>query len=70
MKKIFFLLSALFILASCNKWKGEKYSDLTYYSVDFKEKDITILGFNSNDIDAAVLIIAGTARSMGVEVDL
>ena len=25
---------------------------------------------NSNDIDAAVLIIAGTARSMGVEVDL
>jgi hypothetical protein len=52
MKKIFFLLSALFILASCNKWKGEKYSDLTYYSVDFKEKDMTILGFNSNDIDA------------------
>ena len=30
-----------------------------------KEPDI-----NSNDIDAAVLIIAGTARSMGVEVDL
>ena len=25
---------------------------------------------NSNDIDAAVLIIAGTARSMGVETDL
>ncbi|MBT5655529.1 50S ribosomal protein L11 [Gammaproteobacteria bacterium] len=30
-----------------------------------KEPDL-----NSNDIDAAVLIIAGTARSMGVEVDL
>ena len=29
-----------------------------------KEPDL-----NSNDIDAAVLIIAGTARSMGVEVD-
>jgi ribosomal protein L11 len=25
---------------------------------------------NANDIDAAVKIIAGTARSMGVEVDL
>mgnify|MGYP001387820703 CR=1 FL=1 len=30
-----------------------------------KEPDL-----NSNDIDAAVKIIAGTARSMGVEVDL
>jgi large subunit ribosomal protein L11 len=30
-----------------------------------KEPDL-----NSNEIDAAVLIIAGTARSMGVEVDL
>ena len=30
-----------------------------------KEPDL-----NPNDIDAAVLIIAGTARSMGVEVDL
>ena len=30
-----------------------------------KEPDL-----NSNDIDAAILIIAGTARSMGVEVDL
>ena len=30
-----------------------------------KEPDL-----NSNDIDAAVRIIAGTARSMGVEVDL
>ena len=30
-----------------------------------KEPDL-----NSNDIDAAVLIIAGTAKSMGVEVDL
>ena len=30
-----------------------------------KEPDL-----NSNDMDAAVLIIAGTARSMGVEVDL
>ena len=30
-----------------------------------KEPDL-----NSNDLDAAVLIIAGTARSMGVEVDL
>ena len=30
-----------------------------------KEPDL-----NSNDINAAVLIIAGTARSMGVEVDL
>jgi len=30
-----------------------------------KEPDL-----NSNDIDAAVLIIAGTARSIGVEVDL
>ena len=30
-----------------------------------KEPDL-----HSNDIDAAVLIIAGTARSMGVEVDL
>ena len=30
-----------------------------------KEPDL-----NSNDIDAAVLIIAGKARSMGVEVDL
>ena len=30
-----------------------------------KEPDL-----NSNDIDAAVLIIAGTARSMGVEVEL
>jgi large subunit ribosomal protein L11 len=30
-----------------------------------KEPDL-----NSNDIDSAVLIIAGTARSMGVEVDL
>jgi len=30
-----------------------------------KEPDL-----NSNDIDAAVLVIAGTARSMGVEVDL
>ena len=30
-----------------------------------KEPDL-----NANDIDAAVKIIAGTARSMGVEVDL
>ena len=30
-----------------------------------KEPDL-----NSNDMDAAVKIIAGTARSMGVEVDL
>ena len=30
-----------------------------------KEPDL-----NSNDIDAAVKIIAGTARSMGVETDL
>jgi large subunit ribosomal protein L11 len=30
-----------------------------------KEPDL-----NSNDLDAAVLIIAGTARSMGVDVEL
>ena len=39
-----------------------------------KLTNIDILEFyddlNSNDIDAAVKIIAGTARSMGVETDL
>ena len=34
------------------------------------EKELKNLGAVSRVLDAAVLIIAGTARSMGVEVDL
>ena len=47
----------------------EKVGKLTRAQLEdiakLKEPDL-----NSNDIDAAVLIIAGTARSMGVETDL
>jgi large subunit ribosomal protein L11 len=47
----------------------EKVGKLTRTQLEdiakLKEPDL-----NSNDIDAAVLIIAGTARSMGVETDL
>lgn len=46
------LLSFLIIFASCNKWQGEKYNDLIYYSIDYKDKDLSILGLNSNTIDA------------------
>lgn len=52
MKKVLFLLSILFVFGSCGKWKGEKYNDLTYYSIDHKEKDMSILGYNSHNIDA------------------
>ena len=48
---------------------SEKVGKLTRAQLEdiakLKEPDL-----NSNDIDAAVLIIAGTARSMGVETDL
>ena len=47
----------------------EKVGKLTRAQLEdiakLKEPDL-----NSNDIDSAVLIIAGTARSMGVETDL
>jgi len=47
----------------------EKVGKLTRAQLEdiAKQKETDL---NSNDIDAAVLIIAGTARSMGVEVDL
>lgn len=52
MKKLLFLFALTLIASSCGKKKVEKYHDLTYYSVDYKEKDMTILDFSSSDIDA------------------
>ena len=39
-------------MSSCEKWNGQKYHDLTYYSVDHKEKDADISGFNTTEIEA------------------
>ena len=67
--------AAVLIRKALNITKGsgepnrEKVGKLTRAQLEdiakAKEPDL-----NSNDIDAAVNIIAGTARSMGVEVDL
>ena len=67
--------AAVLIRKALNITKGsgepnrEKVGKLTRSQLEdiakAKEPDL-----NSNDIDAAVKIIAGTARSMGVEVDL
>ena len=60
---------ALGIAKGSGEPNKEKVGKLTRAQLEdiakVKEPDL-----NSNDIDAAVKIIAGTARSMGVEVDL
>ena len=60
---------ALGITKGSGEPNKEKVGKLTRAQLEdiakVKEPDL-----NSNDIDAAVKIIAGTARSMGVEVDL
>jgi hypothetical protein len=52
MKKLLFVFALILIVTSCGKWKGEKDHDLTYYSPDYKEKEMTILDFSANNIDA------------------
>lgn len=52
MKKVLFSFVVLLIITSCGKWKGEKNTDLTYYSEDYKEKEMTFLNVASSDIDA------------------
>jgi len=54
MKTIIASLLLVLIASSCGKWNGkkDKKHNLTYYSVDFKEKNFDILGVHSSDIDA------------------
>lgn len=54
MKTVIASLLLVLVAASCGKWDGKKGKkhNLTYYSIDFKEKDFDILGIHSADIDA------------------
>ncbi|GEM_PF-6738742 len=49
MKKILFALFALAIITSCSKWKDDK---VVYYSEDYKDADMNILGVHSSEIEA------------------
>jgi len=63
------IMKALGIPKGSGEPNREKVGKLTRAQLEeiAKQKEPDL---NSNDIDAAVLIIAGTAKSMGVEVDL
>ncbi|MDG1334356.1 MAG: hypothetical protein P8P74_18625 [Crocinitomicaceae bacterium] len=54
MKIIIASLLLVLVASSCGKWDGkkDKQHNLTYYSVDFKEKNFDILGVHSSDIEA------------------
>lgn len=52
MKKLLYPLAVLFFFASCGKEKFDKTDTLTYYSEDYKESTLTILGLPANEIDA------------------
>jgi len=52
MKKLLLAFTLLLVATSCSKLKEKKYSDLVYYSVDYKETDMSILDFTASDIDA------------------
>jgi len=52
MKQLLLFSGIILLLSSCSKWKDDSYSNLVYYTEDFKEMDFEILGYSSNDIDA------------------
>ena len=52
MKQILFSILLVFVVTSCGKFKKDKDHDLTYYSEDYKEKDMSILNNHTSDIDA------------------
>lgn len=52
MKNLILFLTIALVITSCGKWKGDKHGELTYYSVDYKEKDMSILDVPTTDIDA------------------
>ena len=50
MKKLMFSLLVILVVTSCSKWKTD--NNLTYYSEDYKEKEMTIINVPSSEIDA------------------
>jgi hypothetical protein len=54
MNKLIFAAVLSLIVISCGKWEeNKKDNTLTYYTEDFKDKDVDILGVPAGDIDAA-----------------
>ena len=52
MKNIFVVLIFTSLVVSCEKEKEKKCDNLTYYSEDYKSKEVNILGVSSSTIDA------------------
>ena len=48
MKKIIFSLLIVLIVSACNKWKND---EVVYYSEDYNDTDMTILGVHTSDIE-------------------
>ncbi len=52
MKRILLILTVAIIAVSCGKWNGSKKHDTVYYTEDFKDIDMTVMGVNSSEMAA------------------
>ena len=68
MKRVLFLFAVVLLATSCKKWKdGKKHGEYTYYSEDYKEADMSVLGIHTSEIDALWIELYDTNKDKEVD---